>query len=110
MWARDANSPGTSGNQFGRWDAYNASQFTLESSPCSSVSVSFSPASSAISGTSVMATAQAAGCPHPLYQFWVLPPGGTAYQLGQAYSSNATFPWNTSGKPAGTYVFPTQSL
>jgi spore germination protein YaaH len=108
IWARDANSPGTSSNQFGRWDAYdNASQFTLESSPCSSVSVSFTPASSATAGTSVTATAQAAGCPHPLYQFWVLPPGGTAFLLGQSYSSNASFTWDTSGKAGGTYVFST---
>jgi hypothetical protein len=108
IWARDANSPGTSGNQFGRWDAYNnANQFTLESSPCSSVSISFSPASSATSGTSVTATAQGAGCPHPLYQFWVLPPGGTVYQLAQVYSTASTLALNTTGKAPGTYTFST---
>jgi len=106
IWARDANSSGAYGNQFGRWDTYNNDiVYTLTS--CSGLQVTVSPASPAASGTTVTVTAQASGCPdpNPQYQFWVLPPGGTAYQLVQAYSSSSTFTWNTTGLAAGSYRF-----
>src|SRR5260370_10581236 len=63
VWARDSNSAGTSGNNFGRWDAFSSTQYTLSSSACSSVS---------ISSAAVTFTAHASGCPNPLYQFWIL--------------------------------------
>lgn len=107
IWVRDAGSSGSFGNQFGRWDAYSSSQYTLQSSPCAAVGVSFAPASSAYAGTTVTVTAQASGCPHPQYQFWILPPGGTAYQVAQSYSGSATLQWSTTGKAAGSYVFST---
>jgi hypothetical protein len=106
IWTRDANSPGTYGNQFGRWDAYNNDTlYTLIS--CSGLQVSVSPASPAARGTTVAVTAQASGCPdpNPQYQFWVLPPGGAAYQLVQAYSARSTFTWTTTGLAPGTYRF-----
>jgi len=105
IWTRDANSSGASGNQFGRWDAYNITAYTLTS--CSGLQVSVSPASPAARGTTVTVTAQASGCPdsNPLYQFWVLAPGGNAYQLGQAYSTSSTFTWNTTGLAPGSYRF-----
>jgi len=106
VWARDANSSGAYGNQFGSWDAYNNDTlYTLTS--CSGLQVTVSPASPAASGTTVTVTAQASGCPdpNPQYQFWVLPPGGTAYQLVQAYSTSSTFTWNTTGLAAGSYRF-----
>jgi spore germination protein YaaH len=106
-WVRDASSSGTSGNQFGRWDAYNISQYMLQISPCSSVGVSFAPASSTAVGTTVKVTAHASGCPNPRYEFWVLPPHGTAYQLVHAYSTSGTLQWSTSGKAPGTYTFST---
>jgi PQQ-like domain len=108
IWARDASSTGVYGNQFGRWDAYNNSIFyTLTAPACSGLSASAAPASAAGIGTTVAIHAQAGGCPdpNPLYQFWVLPPGGAAYQLGQAYSTNSTFSWSTSGLAPGSYRF-----
>ena len=105
IWTRDANSSGASGNQFGRWDAYNITAYTLTS--CSGLQLSVSPASPSASGTTVTVTAQASGCPdpNPLYEFWVLPPGGNAYQLVQAYSASSTVAWNTTGLAPGTYRF-----
>jgi len=108
IWARDANSTGLSGNQFGRWDAYNNSiLYTLTAPACSGLSAHAAPASPAGIGTTVTVTAQASGCTdlNPLYQFWVLAPGGAAYQLGQAYSTNSTFSWSTSGLAPGSYTF-----
>jgi hypothetical protein len=103
VWTRDASSAGTSSNGSGTWDAYNSSQYTLTSTPCTSVSVVSSPSGSATAGTTVTFTAAASGCPNPSYQFWVLAPGATSWTLAQGYSTNATFSWITTGKAAGTY-------
>jgi hypothetical protein len=108
IWARDANSAGAYGNQLGRWDAYdNSLLYTLATPACSGLSASAAPASPAGVGTAVSVSAQASGCadPNPLYQFWVLPPGGNAYQLKQAYSTTRTFNWNTTGLAPGDYRF-----
>ena len=74
------------------------------SSACSSVTDAAAPASPQLSGAAVTFTANAVGCPHPLYQFWVLAPGH-AWQIVQPYSSAATFTWKTSGLPAGSYLY-----
>ena len=106
VWVRDANSSGISGNQFGTWDAYNnGTVYALKSTACSALSASVSPASPQAVGMSVTVGAAAANCPNPVYQFWVLPPGGTAYQLVQAYSAGSTFTWTTTGLAPGTYRF-----
>ena len=49
-------------------------------------------------------TASASGCPHPLYQFWILRPG-SQWQVVQAYSSSATFIWSTTGLAPGSYLY-----
>ena len=106
VWVRDANSSGISGNQFGTWDAYNNDTvYALKSTACSALSASVSPVSPQAVGMSVTVAAAAANCPNPVYQFWVLPPGGTAYQLAQAYSNNASYTWTTAGLAPGTYQF-----
>jgi hypothetical protein len=54
-------------------------------------------------GTVVTIVAGASGCPNPLYEFWILPPGGS-WTIMQSYSSTATFTWYTIS-PAGTYYY-----
>jgi len=103
VWLRDAGSVGLNGNTVGRWDAYALTQYTLVVRPCSAASLSMAPGSSARAGASVTATAVASGCPNPLYQFWVLTPGASAWQLAQGYSTNATLNWNTTAAPPGAY-------
>ncbi len=56
-------------------------------------------------GTGVAFTAIASGCPHPLYQFWILAPGSHTWTIVQAYSASATLNWTTTGLPAGTYLY-----
>jgi hypothetical protein len=63
-----------------------------------------SPASPQAPGTQVTLSATASGCPNPVYQFWVLPPGGS-WTIVQAYSPSSTATWNTTGLPTGTYQF-----
>jgi hypothetical protein len=103
-WVRDASTTGAYGNQFGRWDAYSFNGYTVIS-PCTSLALSFSPSSPSRLGTTVTVTAHAAGCATPQYEFWVLPPGGSAYQLVQTYSGNGTLTWSTAGKSRGAYAF-----
>ena len=62
------------------------------------------PTSPAAPGTTVTFTATASGCPNPLYEFWVRAPGASLYTLAQAYSSTATFAWNTTGLASGAYA------
>ena len=73
---------------------------------CKSVTVSVSPASPSPVGTPVSVTGTASGCPNanPLYQFWLLPPGG-AWSVVRSYGTGATFDWDTAGKAPGTYLF-----
>jgi len=63
------------------------------------------PSPPQVSGTGVTFSASVSGCPHPLYQFLTLAPGSPSWQLAQAYSSSATFRWNTTGLVAGTYYY-----
>jgi hypothetical protein len=106
VWVRDASSTGTSCGSLGCFDAYApATGYALTSQPCISVTESAAPTSTATAGTTVVFTASASGCPHPLYQFWILAAGSTTWQIAQAYSTNATFNWSTTGLPAGTYRY-----
>jgi hypothetical protein len=95
IWVRDSSSTAS-------YDAYSSQTYLL-TKPCSAVSVAFSPASPAPTGTEVTVTGTASACPNPQYQFWIAPPGG-AWTLAQGYSTKASFVWNTSAKLAGTYL------
>jgi N-acetyl-anhydromuramyl-L-alanine amidase AmpD len=72
---------------------------------CNNIGVSASPASPAPSGTPITLTAASSGCPNPQYAFWVLAPGATTWQPARAYSSAATWTWDTSTSVGGTYQF-----
>jgi len=104
VWVRDATSSGAFGTPPNTYDAYAALDFALQVAPCTGMSVSASPISTAAIGTSVSVTGAATGCPNPQYEFWLLPPGGT-WTLVKPYSGGATLTWNTAGNPAGSYRF-----
>jgi spore germination protein YaaH len=97
VWARDASSSAS-------YDAFSAFQYSLAVVPCTGMSATTSPATSATAGTTVTVTGAATGCPNPQYQFYLLPPGGT-WTLVRGYQPSASFTWNTAGLPAGTYRF-----
>ena len=104
VWARDASSTGTSCNSLGCNDAFVPGfAYTLRPVACTLVTDTIAPASPQHVGTAVGFTASAAGCPNPLYEFWVQAPGSSTWTIAQPYSANATFIWNTTGKAAGTY-------
>jgi hypothetical protein len=105
IWTRDAESGGAFGNTSGRWDAYNGNTVYALTPVCSAVTASVAPVSPAEVGSAVVVTASAAGCNNPVYQFDVLPPGASAYQLAQAYSTNRTLVWKPSAVVPGMYRF-----
>ena len=83
----------------------SAAAKVIISGPCSSLRASTTPSSSLSGATTVVVTARAAGCEHPLYEFWMLPPGAGGYQLARAYSDRSTFTWNPVDVVPGTYRF-----
>ena len=105
VWARDAASTGTACSYLGCNDAYFPGTAYLVDKPCASVTDSVTPGGPQLSGTKVTFAASASGCLHPLYQFWILPPGSTAWQIVQPYSTSSTYTWSTSGLTPGTYLY-----
>jgi len=97
VWVRNAGSSAA-------YEAYLPGAAYTLIAPCKSVSASAVPPSSANKGTTVTFTASASGCPNPLYEFWILPPGGT-WTVGRSYSSSATYSWTTTGLASGTYRY-----
>jgi spore germination protein YaaH len=99
VWTRDSASPES-------FDSNGSAPFVLFA-PCKTATLSFSPASPIPhgSGAQVTITAGASGCPSPLYEFWMRPATSSTWQLLQAYSTSATYHWNTNGAPAGTVYF-----
>ena len=81
-----------------------ADQFTYTGT-CTSVTATAAPSGTAKAGTIILVTGVAVGCPNPLYEFFVLNPGGS-WAVAQPYSPRATFNWDTNGpEPAGVYYY-----
>ena len=59
------------------YEAVATSLFVLADPPCGTPSVAIDPLSPQGTRTIVSFTASTSGCPHPLFEFWMLPPGGT---------------------------------
>jgi hypothetical protein len=97
VWARDVGRSTS-------YDGYATLSYQLTTTPCSAVSVTQSPATTATHGSTVTITASATGCSNPRFEIWILPPGGT-WTLLQGYTGSGTYMWNTSGYATGTYTF-----
>jgi len=81
-------------------DAIGSATVTLTGCTLASISP---PSPTLPAGSLVSLTASSAGCPNPVYEFWVQFPNGT-WNLKQGFSSSAAFNWDTTGLAAGTYV------
>jgi len=77
----------------------------LAGNPCTSATLSFSPASPSSVGTSVTLMATAAGCPSPTYRYFYLPPSGPPWQELSPYTTSSSILWNTALASAGGYNF-----
>jgi hypothetical protein len=100
VWVRDVSNPTVA------QDAYTSIAYWVYVQACSSVTLSASPAAPQRIGTQITFTASASrDCPKPRYEFWMLVPGSSTWQLVQAYSSSATYQWNSSGAAPGAPTF-----
>ncbi len=100
VWAKQSGSSAS-------WEAHVSPNptYTLQTgAPCTASTLTFTPASPQARGTQVNLIGTATGCPNPVYQFWIQPPGGS-WTILQAYSSSSTVTWNTAGQATGTYLF-----
>ena len=97
VWARDSLSTAP-------YDTYiPGTAYTLTTLACTGITASAAPASPQDAGTTVTVTASASGCPNPRFEFWTMAPGGS-WTIAQAYSSSASFAWNTN-PPAGAWKY-----
>ena len=72
---------------------------------CSAATISAAPPSPQAFGTgTVVFTGTAATCGTPHYQFWYYGPGGP-WHMVQDWSPKATYDWDTSVVPPGTYAW-----
>jgi hypothetical protein len=69
---------------------------------CTSATASAAPPSPSMAGTLVTITGIAAGCPSPLYEFWLMYPDGTWHMM-QTFNG-PSWSWDTSGYAPGTYT------
>lgn len=68
---------------------------------CTSASLSATPSSPQVAGTSITLTASSTGCPNPEYRFFVQKPGG-AWTAMTAFGAN-TWTWSTTAQAPGVY-------
>lgn len=85
-----------------------ADQFTYGTQVCTGVTATVSNSgveTSDFAGSIMNIFAVASGCTHPLYQFFVLNPGGS-WTVIQPFSARNNSNWDTRGpEPAGTYNY-----
>jgi hypothetical protein len=108
VWARDASSVGIGCNtgMMGCFDTYSSPvAYSVVVQPCTGLTGNARPFSPAPSGTVIVVTATASGCPQPQYEFWALWAGTTTWILQQPYSTYPTWTWDSTGAPPGTEHF-----
>jgi hypothetical protein len=86
----------------------SADMFTFGTQVCTGVTATANnsgPVTSDFAGSIINIVGVATGCTHPLFQFFVLNPGGS-WVITQAFSARNNFNWDTRGpEPAGTYNY-----
>ncbi len=94
-WARQTGSASS-------YDTFAFSTFVLGLGTCNSAGLSPDLVTPQAPGTTVTFIGSSNGCTSPLYEYWLLPPGGS-WTVAKAYTAAATWAWNTTGYALGTY-------
>jgi hypothetical protein len=113
-WNWDTNTWPAGTYQVGLWvkaspstaayDSFFIGTFQLVGAAgCTSASISTSPASPQAPGTPITFTATSTDCAAPTYEFWKMPPPGSAWSVAQPYSAGNTLTWDTTGLAPGPY-------
>lgn len=106
VWVRDAASQGTGCNTgMGCYDAFTNVPYAVTPTTCTSPTETAAPPNSSPAGTHVVFTATSATCPNARYEFWMRAASQSSWQLVQAYSTSASYNWNSTGAAAGVTNF-----
>jgi hypothetical protein len=106
VWALDASSGGIGCQSSNCYDAYSTGvAYAVLVTPCTGETGNARPFSPQPSGTAIVVTGSASGCPNPRYEFWALWAGSSTWILQQAYSIYPTWTWDSTGAPPGTEHF-----
>jgi hypothetical protein len=99
VWVKDAGSPNA-------YDQLASIPYTVTNQACTALSLTAAPPSPSVSGTTITVTATST-CPNslPQYEFWALWQGASGWIMQKAYSTSATWTWNSTGAPPGTERF-----
>jgi len=89
------------GDSTAAFEAVGSSTVTLNGG-CTSAAISPS-STTAVTGSTVNFTATSGGCSNPQYEYWVQYLDGS-WNMLRAFSTDPTWPWNTSGLAPGTYT------
>jgi hypothetical protein len=104
VWVHDVNSTGINTSAMGANDAFAGLTYNSTSPQCTAATISSSPGTAAVVGTTVTLAASSSGCPAPRYEFWMRPAASSTWQLAQSYGTSSSFVWNTAGAaPGGVY-------
>jgi hypothetical protein len=85
------------------YDVYYLGTYNLSVAYCQSADLTSDLTEPQAPGAVVTFTASSSNCPTPNYRFLTLPPGGT-WTFQNAYSTTATFVWDTTGLKPGTWT------
>ena len=97
VWARNIGSTAA-------YEAWKGIAYTINAPPVGSVSLTTDKSSPQVQGAVITFTAAASGGSGTYeYIFWLWNPNTGQWSLGQAYSSNPSWTWNTAGIGSGTY-------
>jgi hypothetical protein len=95
VWARQAGSTSP-------YEAYAITTFVLGSGNCISAGLTPDSSPPLAPGAAVTFTGTSNSCTSPLYQFWLLTPGGS-WTVMRAYSATTTWTWYSIGYAPGIY-------
>src|SRR3989449_74988 len=101
---RNSGVEGKRADLGGRRITKKTNVWTASSTTCATVTEAATPASPQSPGATLKSPATAPGRPTPTFQFWLQALGG-GWSVVQAYSSNNTWTWSTTGLAGGTYLF-----
>lgn len=98
VWAKQSGSSAA-------YDAFNISTYRLDVGSCTAATISASPTLPQTVGTSITFTVSSTDCGTPQFEFWRVSGLGTKWSVVQAYGSETTLVWDTTGLAPGAYRF-----
>jgi hypothetical protein len=98
IWVKDT------GSSTSTFDANASTSVAVNPSTCTGASTLTAATPTVTGGAHDILTATSSGCTNSaVYEFWMVQNG--TWVMVQSFSATATFDWNSTGAPKGTYTF-----